>query len=121
MTSRKRPRKKQSTPGNRDRRADVRVPLRAAVYLSGGDELVRGWVRNLSQGGVFVECKARFPEETEVCLEFMVWEGETPMGVTIAGWVARTDDEGMGIQFAPATPEMVAQIGRLLTQFLAPA
>lgn len=113
-----RPAKPMTTPATRERRASLRVRVRAAVFLADGAEKVCGWVRNLSTGGMYVETKARFPDETPVVLETLVWEDETPHCLRLAGWVARTDDEGMGIQFDPPDDRTGKLLTHLVQRFL---
>ncbi|MDH5527426.1 MAG: PilZ domain-containing protein [Nitrospirota bacterium] len=117
MSESERPERPATTPWNREQRMDVRVPLRAAVFLTDGSEVVRGWVRNLSGGGAYVENKARFPEDTPVRIEFIVWEAESPVEVIIDGWVARTDNEGMGIQFSNLDAHMLTVVESLVAMY----
>lgn len=92
------------------------APLRAAVFLEDGSEVVRGWVRNLSRGGAYIENKARFPDETPVRIEFVVWSDDSATEVIIDGWVARTDDEGMGLQFSDLDEPMLKVIDSLIQE-----
>lgn len=116
-----RPERPATTPWNREQRAGMRAPLRAAVFLEDGSEVIRGWVRNLSRGGAYVENKARFPDNTPVRVEFVVWRKEGPVEVIIDGWVARTDDEGMGLQFSDIDKEMIGVIDALIQEHFTPA
>jgi len=99
-------------------RAIVSEPFQAAIFLANGNEKVCGNVRNISTSGVYVENKARFPEESEVVLESMVWEGETRYCIALRGWVARTDADGMGIQFADPDPEMASLLQQLVERYM---
>lgn len=111
-----RPERPATTPWNREQRAGVRAPLRAAVFLDDGTEVIRGWVRNLSRGGAYVENKARFPVDTAVRIEFVVWRDEGPVEVIVDGWVARTDSEGMGLQFSDIDQDMLELIDGLIQE-----
>lgn len=99
-------------------RAIVREPFQTAVFLASGDEKVCGNVRNISTSGLYVENKARFPKESEVVLESMVWEGERRYCISLKGWVARTDNDGMGIQFADPEPAMASLLEQLVNRYM---
>ena len=98
-------------------RAIVPEPFQTAVFLASGEEKVCGNVLNISTSGLYVENKARFPKESEVVLESMVWEGESRYCITLRGWVARTDEDGMGIQFADPDPAMARLLQQLVNRY----
>jgi hypothetical protein len=97
---RPRPQKPVTTPETREPRTPVPGAVRAALFLYNGKEKVCGWVRVLNTGGMYLQSKARFPRDTEVVVETMVWEQDTPRAVKVRGWVAYEDSRGMGIQFS---------------------
>lgn len=109
-----RPVKPITTPKSREPRIKVAKPLRAALFLCNGREKVCGWVRQLNTSGMYLQNKARFPPETEVFMEALIWEGEAARQLKIKGWVAYEDNFGMGIQFDRPDPETRS----LLTRFL---
>jgi hypothetical protein len=94
-----RPMKPVTTPATREPRTPVPDAVRAALFLYNGREKVCGWVRMLNTGGMYLQSKARFPDDTEVYLETLVWEDHTPRALRVRGWVAYEDRRGMGIQF----------------------
>jgi len=112
-----RPVKPVTTPETRERRTPVPGAVRAALFLYNGKEKVCGWVRMLNTGGMYLQSKARFPAETEVVLETMVWDDNTPHPVQVRGWVAYEDNRGMGIQFSTPDASTLARLRGLLHGF----
>lgn len=116
-----RPAKPITTPATREPRTPVPAALRAALFLYNGKEKVCGWVRKLNTGGMYLQSKARFPRETEVFVETLVWEGDAARAFRVRGWVASEDPRGMGIQFAPPDPDTLAALRRVIRRFSAAA
>jgi hypothetical protein len=112
-----RPLKPATTPDTREPRTPVPSAVRAALFLYNGKEKVCGWVRKLNTGGMYLQSKARFPRETEVFIETMVWEDDTPRAFKVRGWVAYEDPRGMGIQFAPPDADTLACLRYLIGRF----
>jgi hypothetical protein len=110
-----------TTPATREPRVPVPAPLRAALFLYNGKEKVCGWVRRLNTGGMYLQSKARFPRETEVFVETLVWDDDTPRAFRVRGWVATEDPRGMGIQFAPPDADTLAALRRVIHRFAATA
>jgi PilZ domain len=120
---RPRPSKPVATPATRERRTPVPVALRAALLLYNGKEKVCGWVRRISTGGMYLQSRARFPGETEVVVEALVWEGDSARPLRLKGWVAYEDRRGMGIQFEPPPADALADLRLVIDRFetLSPA
>lgn len=114
---RPRPPKPVATPVTRERRTPVPVALRAALLLYNGKEKVCGWVRRISTGGMYLQSRARFPGETEVIVEALVWEGDTARPLRLKGWVAYEDRRGMGIQFERPNEGALADLRRVIDRF----
>ena len=113
-----RPNKQITTPDSRDRRVDFRADIDGAVRVAitsviTGDT-VHGWARNLSRGGMLVECKEQLPQESRITLQALARAGDTVCRLRLKGWIARSSDTEMGIQFADPEPAMAEQIKRLL-------
>lgn len=102
---RPRPSKNFATTATRERRAHVRVPIRAAVTVANVSNRVCGWVRNLSAGGMFVETGEPFPKETEVQVNTLMRDGDRVHHFRTAAWVAWVSPEGMGLQFDNLSPD----------------
>jgi len=114
---RTRPLKPMTAPEQRERRAHVRVPIRAAVTLVNGDQKVCGWVRNLSCGGMFVQADVPFPTNAEVQVDVLLREGYSVRRLRTPAWVAWSGDGGMGLQFDALTPDDLDLIIRTLQRF----
>lgn len=114
---RPRPVKPATTPRTREPRTPVPGAVRAALFLYNGKEKVCGWVRKLNTGGMYLQSKARFPRETEVRVETVVWEDDTPRAFTVKGWVAYEDNRGMGIQFSPPDAATLSRLRYLIRAF----
>jgi hypothetical protein len=117
---RPRPSKPVTTPATRERRTPVPVALRAALLLYNGKEKVCGWVRRISTGGMYLQSRARFPGETEVIVETLVWEGNSARPLCLKGWVAYEDRRGMGIQFEPPPEPVLDDLRRVIARFETP-
>lgn len=102
---RPRPSKITATSATRERRAHVRVPIRAAVTVAEGPNQVCGWVRNLSAGGMFVETEEPFARETEVQVNTLMRDGSRVHHFRTRAWVAWVSPDGMGLQFDDLSPD----------------
>lgn len=105
-------------PAARERRSGVRVHLRAEVVLDGGTDWIRGRVRNLSTGGMYVETSPGLPTGTPVVVESLLWEDGTAHRLHLDGWVAHADADGMGIRFDPPDDRAGKLLTRLIGRFL---
>jgi len=114
---RPRPNKPSTSLATRERRADLRVPVRAAVTVAGGGHKQCGWVRNLSCGGMFVEAETPFPTGTEVEVDTLLREGYQVRRLRVVAWVAWVGDGGMGLQFDALSPGDLDLIIRTLQRF----
>lgn len=71
-------------------------------------------MRNISVGGMRVDSDRVLPGETEIHLEALARIEDTLYRLKISGWIARSDDAGMGIQFGDVNPTTSAQIKALI-------
>jgi uncharacterized protein (TIGR02266 family) len=79
-----------------------RVTMVAPVRIVRGREEAWGTARNLSRGGMFVECEGRFPEEQEVDLEFQLpgtEEALRPSAQVVWNRAGNGDRPGFGVRF----------------------
>jgi hypothetical protein len=116
-----RPRKPVTTPETRERRVGVRVAvdtyIRVAVVHAATGRKVHGWVRDLSQGGLFVEGPDRFEADDAVIVDALARSGENAVHLRAEGWVAYIGRGGMGIQLGPLDPEMAGRLAELIERF----
>lgn len=114
---RPRPMKPETSLANRERRAWVRVPIRAAVTVAGEERRICGWVRNLSVGGMFVETDEPFERETEVAVDLLLREGYSVRRLRSVAWVAWVARNGMGLQFDQLDTDDVQLLLRTVERF----
>lgn len=118
-----RPKLPVTTPKTRERRNNVRVPIKVAATIVDGDGTkVYGWVVNVSMSGMYFEGTRQFPPETHVSLHLMFRSDQMEQrNLYIRGWVAHTRGKGMGIQFQkPLDEEKTRVFERLIEQFSDP-
>ena len=97
----------------KERRQYRRVPckLGAELYLQGSEALVRVDVRNISEGGCFVEMPTLPPEKRR--LKIVVWANDTKL--TMQGvMVSRRPGFGISIRFTEMTEEVRQQLQRFI-------
>lgn len=96
-----RPHKPHATPATRELRVHPRVPVRGHITLTSGAQTIHGWVTNLGNGGLFLECDHPFPVEVECELTFTLRDEvlNDPVRILTRCWVAHVNETGMGIQF----------------------
>lgn len=83
--------------GRRDQRRHSRRPSARPAVLTASSKRYQGVVRNISQGGVFIETPARISIGQEVFLSISLFSFEDPM--TITGRVIRIEPMGVAVQF----------------------
>lgn len=79
-------------------RKHFRKILRASVDYSTKDRSEKGFIHDISTGGVFIETRMPFRSEEDISLKFMIPE-EPGKRVTIHGRIARISPNGIGIEF----------------------
>ncbi len=117
-----RPKKPPTHPLKREIRADLRVGINVAIRATMIDaisgEKLHGWVRNLSRGGLYVDCKDGFPQNTNITVDALVREGDRAYHLKLPGWVAHAGAYGMGIQFDDLDEETNSVVVSLIKQAL---
>jgi PilZ domain len=101
----------------RERRQHRRVPckLGAELYMQGSEALVRVDVRNLSEGGCFVEMPTLPPDQGQ--LKITIWANNAKL--TMRGVVAsRRPGFGISIKFTEMTDEVRQQLRRFIQSLL---
>jgi hypothetical protein len=100
-----------------ERRQHRRVPckLGAELYMQGTEALVRVDVRNISEGGCFVEMPTLPPDQSQ--LKITIWANNTKLAMR--GAVAsRRPGFGISIKFTEMTTEVRQQLHRFIQSLL---
>jgi hypothetical protein len=81
-----------------EQRKHHRIPVQFAVAIipSGGGEAIAGSVKDISLGGMFVECDEQLPFASKVTL---VLKGVATRELRLPGVVRWSEKHGFGIQF----------------------
>jgi hypothetical protein len=101
----------------KERRQHRRVPckLGAELYMQGSEALVRADVRNISEGGCFVEMPTLPPDKPR--LKIIVWADDNKLAMQ--GVVAsRRPGFGISIKFTEMTEDLRQELQRLVQSLL---
>jgi uncharacterized protein (TIGR02266 family) len=82
-----------SDPHRSTRRYDQRL----AIEYTASEDWVSSHTKNLSLGGVFVECDSKMPYGTRLKLRFHVPTQKER--IEVSGQIRWVDDSGFGVQF----------------------
>ena len=82
---------------NKEARVYSRIPCSEETHFSANRELFRGTIRNMSQGGIYVQTKERFAVGQEVVVAGPF--GEKNEDVKKLGKIVWHDQRGIAIQF----------------------
>ena len=85
--------------GTRDRRAAMRVPVRATVTAVNRSEEINGWIADLSITGIFINSNKHFEAGEAVLIKMCIAELGAIYDVIVGGTVVRCPENGMGIHF----------------------
>lgn len=115
-------RKRPFVPASTQETRAPRIPLpdeaiRADVRSEDGRWSLHGWVRNLSLGGMYIESRQPVPHETEVSIDCVAAVGDDRIRLTLSGWVAHHDTNGMGVQLDPESFADPGQVQSLVRYF----
>ena len=91
-----------------DLRKAPRKPCSLTTYYAVGDQLLTGTVKNVSQGGVFIETPEPLSVGQEITMSFWVANQEEP--IEIMGIVIWTDSRGGGVRFASSPTEELLEL-----------
>ena len=83
--------------GNKEARVYSRVPCTEDTHFSANRELFRGTIKNMSQGGIYVQTKERFVVGQEVVVAGPF--GQHNEDVKKLGKIVWHDAKGIAIQF----------------------
>ena len=81
-----------------DYREDSRIDCFLAVDYATKDRFYQDFINNLSNGGVFIETASKLQVGSKVSLAFSL--PALNNSFKIDGMIVRTDDDGLGVQFA---------------------
>ncbi|MFQ5508996.1 MAG: hypothetical protein ACE5FN_06635 [Leptospirillia bacterium] len=84
---RKRPQKPPTPPEERPPRAEVPAGVRVFLDKVGDGEKAVGWAKNLSKGGMYIECKDGMTLDAEVSIQALARVGNTLHKIKLNGWV----------------------------------
>jgi hypothetical protein len=92
----------------------MRVECHLAAHTQGTrQERVKGWVRHLSAGGMFVDTEARLPVGTR-CEVALLLHGEDGRAAHAFGEVVRVEDGGMAIQILGIDTDAADAVHRII-------
>ena len=83
--------------GSQKARVYSRVPCSEGTHFSANRELFHGTIKNVSQGGIYIQTKERFEVGQEVVVAGPF--GENNQDVKRCGRIVRADSCGIAIQF----------------------
>lgn len=99
-----------------DRRRHKRVPVKipAKIYVKGWGDAIEAEIRDISEGGAFVQCTEEVPHGDPVLLELKFAEIELLHGIikpikhksidgeketSVIRWIRQIDLQGFGVEF----------------------
>jgi hypothetical protein len=109
------------TPGTKprkERRANIRVPVRVALSLLCIGRKTYGWAVNISPGGIYVEADEQFPVGARVEVDSLLALEDAVHHLKAEGRVVHTHGKGMGVEFVNLSPHSLLFIRRLVNHFI---
>ena len=83
--------------GNQKARVYSRVPCSESTHFVANRKLFHGTIKNISQGGIYIQTKERFEVGQEVVVAGPF--GDNNADVKLNGRIVRNDSDGVAIQF----------------------
>lgn len=96
---------------DRERRKHPRKPCRLPVDGLSGDSLFKGFVKNISLGGVFMETPVAFALDEEIVLRLAPPQSEEQ--IKVVGKIVWKDPDGVGVAFMDVPKRMAVMIDSL--------
>lgn len=100
----------------------ARIPLQIVIEMSNGQQSSLSFCRNLSAGGIFLECTELLPKGTALKIEFTI--PITMKKVTLKGrvvWVRKVSRDqpsaGMGVQFEDVSEDLKKDLESAIAYF----
>jgi PilZ domain len=98
-----------------EQRRRMRVECHLAASVGGPEgERVRGWVRNMSGVGMFVETAGRLPVGTRCQVALLVGEGGDGRPAHAVGDVVRHEPDGLVLHLVKVDPDAADAVRRML-------
>ena len=88
----------------KDKREHFRIPISLYAACQDNRRNFKGFTKNVSAGGTFIETKAKLSFNDGLLMTFLHKRLETPVRTT--GKVVRVDPKGVGIKFIKPIPGM---------------
>jgi uncharacterized protein (TIGR02266 family) len=103
-----------------NRRSGRRVYCGSTAEAEGAGKLVDGWVRELSQGGLFLHTEIELPRDSPISLRFALPGDSQPIearGQVVYNHAYPIGDggQGFGVQFVEVDPEGLRAIARYVS------
>lgn len=89
------------------KRKHYRKSVRTSVEYSAGDRSDKGFIHDISAGGVFIETRMPFRTKEAITLNFSL---DPEKQVRIRGQIARISPDGVGVEFMRFDKEQVKLI-----------
>ena len=86
------------------KRKHYRRTIRASVEYAAGDRTDKGFIHDISTGGVFIETRMPFRAKEDISLNFSLLE-DSEKQIKIHGQIARISPNGVGVEFKPLNEE----------------
>jgi len=98
---------------SRFKRKHYRKSVRTSVEYSAGGRSDKGFIHDISIGGVFIETRMPFRAKESISLNFSL--PTTPQKqITIYGQIARISPDGVGVEFRPLSEDQKSLMKSLL-------
>ena len=95
-----------------DRRVFVRKSCHLRVDFATSDRTHKGYIKNISRYGVFIEARAPIMIDEEVLMVFKV--GRDAKAVKLKGEIAHATRWGIGVEFTAKGPHFDKKIGEII-------
>lgn len=95
--------------------ARIQLEMQASLHLFQAEVIQSGSVLNLSQGGCFFLVENPPPIGEQCHIKLTVGEGLKTKTIDLPGIIARTDDNGVGIQFIDISEENHINLEKILS------
>lgn len=109
-----RPAKPVTTPATREPRHRVPVPVKTVLSRLNGGEPADGWLILVNTSGAFVQTRTRFKQDEAIGLQATLPTDFSQRNITVNGWIAYDDGQGVGIQFDRPDQAALAAIRQII-------
>jgi Tfp pilus assembly protein PilZ len=99
---------------SRTNRAHQRTTCLIATDYISGNRAYQDYVRDISQGGVFIETAGRFAQGEPIVMT--LWGVRNPIPVKINGTIVRAAPDGIGVQFGRLSIAQTNHLSEIITE-----